>query len=539
MHVKNKIILIVFTLLSSISITFGAVGDDLRAVFAKAAAGEPICSVAIGGSITQGGQGWVDPWLRRVFPQSSVNIVNAGLSGTGSELGIFRLERDVISLQPDLVLIEFAVNDGGLSDEEAIRYNESIVVRLKQLPHPPAIVFVETAARHGSNRMRHEKVAAHYELVNIDLQLKLDEYIKKNGVSWDELMSDDVHPRKAGYELYWRWIGEALAPYLPRKGEKISTQITGKLPKPLSSRSLILDGKLLPLSGMNTPGWREESTLSNWWDRFCTGALASTSEQAPLSLHARGTHLGLFYLEDPAFGKFRVSVDGRSLTDIDSATRKWYAYRLLGKDLIPQRHSLLVQPLNDKTIKLVFLMVAGEQSASNELTPMGPATATVLKNFAWKSLSADMWQWTGPYGGETAEWPSADLQTEFPPEADAESIRWQSPANTGGSWIDFKKMTGLADRGVCYARTRLHGKGGKALFALTVDYYAKIWINGQLIKVVAGSHGISNVPVYFLAELKPGENEIFIKVHSGSLGFGVGLAYEEEFAPNLPPDVFI
>lgn len=68
----------------------GNTGDDLRAFFARAAAGEPVTAVALGGSITQGGRAWVDPWLKETFPKSRVSIFNAGISGTGSHLGIFR-----------------------------------------------------------------------------------------------------------------------------------------------------------------------------------------------------------------------------------------------------------------------------------------------------------------------------------------------------------------------------------------------------------------------------------------------------------------
>jgi hypothetical protein len=157
-------------ILLSLSVVAGAAefgrGRDLLPVFARAHAGQPLRAAAIGGSITQAGGGWLEPWLREQFPKAAVTMRNAGMSATGSALGVFRLERDVISAQPDLVLIEYAVNDGGTSDEDAIRYTESIVVRLKSLPHPPAIVFVEAAAKGGSKRHRHQRVAKHYGLLD-------------------------------------------------------------------------------------------------------------------------------------------------------------------------------------------------------------------------------------------------------------------------------------------------------------------------------------------------------------------------------------
>ena len=35
------------------------------------------------------------------------------MGGTGSDLGVFRLQHDVLRQRPDLVFIEFAVNDAG------------------------------------------------------------------------------------------------------------------------------------------------------------------------------------------------------------------------------------------------------------------------------------------------------------------------------------------------------------------------------------------------------------------------------------------
>ena len=86
-------------------------GTDIGDIFAAARSGQPLRYVAIGGSITQAGKGWIGDWLRGRFPRSSVTAVNSGMSATGSGLGVFRIDQDVIAYQPDLVAIEFCVND--------------------------------------------------------------------------------------------------------------------------------------------------------------------------------------------------------------------------------------------------------------------------------------------------------------------------------------------------------------------------------------------------------------------------------------------
>jgi acyl-CoA thioesterase-1 len=88
---------------------------------AKARRGEEICVAAIGGSITAGGLQTKDPknryiarvadWFTKTFPKAKVRFVNAGIGGTNSLYGAMRVQRDVLSKKPDLVIVEYAVND--------------------------------------------------------------------------------------------------------------------------------------------------------------------------------------------------------------------------------------------------------------------------------------------------------------------------------------------------------------------------------------------------------------------------------------------
>ncbi len=78
--------------------------------------------VFLGGSITQGARAsansntWaykVGEYLKKHFSDKDVKVNNSGVGGTGSMLGIFRLQKDVVAFQPDLVFVEYAVNDIG------------------------------------------------------------------------------------------------------------------------------------------------------------------------------------------------------------------------------------------------------------------------------------------------------------------------------------------------------------------------------------------------------------------------------------------
>ncbi len=49
--------------------------------------------------------------LSQLFPRAAVTVVNAGISGDNTEGGLKRLERDVLSEKPDLVIVSFGAND--------------------------------------------------------------------------------------------------------------------------------------------------------------------------------------------------------------------------------------------------------------------------------------------------------------------------------------------------------------------------------------------------------------------------------------------
>jgi len=84
----------------------------LAKIFAKARRGEPIRLGVIGGSITAGAiasspatsySGLLLTWWRKKFPNCAIDLINAGVGGTGSMYGSLRAGRDLLSSAPDLV----------------------------------------------------------------------------------------------------------------------------------------------------------------------------------------------------------------------------------------------------------------------------------------------------------------------------------------------------------------------------------------------------------------------------------------------------
>lgn len=65
---------------------------------------------------TEGYVGQLQAALNEMYPAGAVSMINAGVSGGSAAGGLERLDRDVLAHHPDLVIVNFALNDscGGM-----------------------------------------------------------------------------------------------------------------------------------------------------------------------------------------------------------------------------------------------------------------------------------------------------------------------------------------------------------------------------------------------------------------------------------------
>ncbi len=128
--------------------------ERLSKVIDKAKKGENVTLGFIGGSITQGAGAipinekcyakvFYEDFAKKYMNGGECIFVKAGVGGTPSELGMIRFERDVLrdgAAKPDLIVIEFAVNDEG-DETKGVCY-ESLVRKALALPWKPAVVLL-------------------------------------------------------------------------------------------------------------------------------------------------------------------------------------------------------------------------------------------------------------------------------------------------------------------------------------------------------------------------------------------------------------
>ncbi len=193
-------------------VTMGNVAR-LASVFERAEKGEKITASYIGGSLTQAGTtdingNWASgtsAWLERTFPAADIVHVNAGIGGTSSDYGASRLDAHVLKHDPDIVFVEFSVNDSSASDYYK-QSMDSIVRRCLAHGEDTAVVIVLAAnPGTGSDSFRqgrdmHKDLAEYYGLPVIDFNSGLHTGIDAGLFDFGVISVDGLHLNTWGYQ---------------------------------------------------------------------------------------------------------------------------------------------------------------------------------------------------------------------------------------------------------------------------------------------------------------------------------------------------
>jgi sialidase-1 len=330
----------------------------------------------LGGSITWGGK-WremVCDELRRRFPSTEFEFLNAGISSLGSTPGAFRFARDVLAHGPvDLLFEEAAVNDqtNGQTPQEAVRGMEGIV-RQARLANPAVdIVLLHFAdpdklalIRQGKQPpviQSHERVAACYQVPSIDLAREVTERIHAGEFTWEKDFRD-LHPSLFGHGVYFRSINRLFDAAWRRPLAADAKLQPYALPEPLDAKSYFHGCLVPPEQARVESGW---TLVPRWHPADKAGtragfvdvqALVAEQPGAVLRLRFAGTGVGLFVASGPDAGTVEYTIDGRLRGTRDLFTEwsdrlhlPWA--QVLVADLAPGDHELLVRVSPQKNAK--------------------------------------------------------------------------------------------------------------------------------------------------------------------------------------------
>ena len=188
----------------------------IKAAIQKAREGKDVSLAYIGGSITEGGgynpnsacyaEVSATAFAKKygVNEGKNVHFINAGMSGTPSDIGIIRYQRDVVgrlpkgSSHPDILFIEFAVNDSGCETKGGAY--EGLIRQALKSGSAVVLVFSVFNNLNRVEEMNYRKYGIKYDLPMISTADAIKDVYQEPGF-YEWFYNDTLHPNANGYKL--------------------------------------------------------------------------------------------------------------------------------------------------------------------------------------------------------------------------------------------------------------------------------------------------------------------------------------------------
>lgn len=339
----------------------------LASVMKRAEAGEHITVGVIGGSITQGSlasshancyaERFFEYWAEK-FP-GAVTGVNAGIGGTNSYLGVHRVDEQLLNAEPDVVIVEFSVND---TDKLMNKYSyDSLVRKILNSPSEPAVILLFTTQENGTSLQEvHREIGAAYDLPMLSYREAVYPEVAAGTLDWKKISPDNIHPNDAGHGL----IGQLLARYLDSVYEELDSIDTSDLSFTADpyTADYYANAKILGASEIipdEISGF-EQGTSKVYADLFPDNFI--TEGEGYLKFETECQCLGFFYLKqtDGKGGKYDVFVDGARKGSLDADfSGGWGNYgetrqMIIGKETEKHTVEIKLAEGSEKTALTIF-----------------------------------------------------------------------------------------------------------------------------------------------------------------------------------------
>ena len=314
------------------------VRDGLPNAFAKLKSGQQVRIGYLGGSITAQ-PGWRPKtlaWFQQQYPEADVSEIHAAIGGTGSDLGVYRLAHDVLRHEPDLLFVEFAVNDGGAQPERILKAMEGIIRQTWEHNAGTDICYAYTltegmlkdlqAGKYPRAASVMEQLADHYGIPSIHMGVEAAR-LEAEGKVIFRGPQPKTDAEKAALEGKVLFSGDGVHPY-PEGGHRLylaavvrameAIRDVGK-PQPHSLLEPLREdnwegARMVPLSQAHlSQEWRRLDPQTERLAKQFSGRLPEVwfadEPGAIITFRFRGTDVQMYDLLGPNCGQVIVTVD--------------------------------------------------------------------------------------------------------------------------------------------------------------------------------------------------------------------------------------
>ncbi len=184
-------------------------------LLARAEQGERLKVGFLGGSITQGSLAstpqrcyayLVYSWLKERFADAQWEYINAGIGATTSQFGAARVESDLLRHEPDLVFLEYSVND--TNNEFFQETFEGVVRKILTAESasthvsPALFMFNNVQYNDGVNAEEvHNEIGRAYDLPIVTMKASIYGEIAAGRLKAERITPDNLHPNDEGHKM--------------------------------------------------------------------------------------------------------------------------------------------------------------------------------------------------------------------------------------------------------------------------------------------------------------------------------------------------
>ena len=353
--------------LATAGLAAGVRDGSFASIDRRARNGEPLTVVFFGGSFTWGAnatdpqltsyRGRMMAYLRERYPRAPFTFYDAAIGGTGSDLGVFRLERDVLSRKPDLVFLDFMANDNYAGrDQVTCCFYETLLRRMLQEGIAVEQLYFGFKGQFGAaynlatvpRRTAYRQLAAAYQVAEGDLFPVMQDALTNGTLTLERAWGiDGGHPDDAGYALFFEAAKTGFE-------AAVKAGLAGSVPaRPLFGevtqiRRIRLADALLakgwrPLKTYRTALWFDGQS-SRWMGDVAGCDAKDGGAIAPLEVQFEGNVIGFFGESNQEGLGLQVRLDGGPLPYAKGKGENWPFAHTHGQGnlFIWRRHAALL-----------------------------------------------------------------------------------------------------------------------------------------------------------------------------------------------------
>ncbi len=320
----------------------------------------------IGGSITEGSSAEkmsgslqlsyvnrISNWFKGKYPEANIETVNSGVSDTGTNFGLFRLDRTLMNENghdmPDLVFVEYTSNDW-IYDTQSVDDLKSQIESLflniwKHNPYAEIVAVITIGDAESQNRQAYKLVCEHYGIPIIDVGVALRKKINEKIGTTNEsdgnyyYTVDNLHPSHYGYDIYMPEIEKSFNSYLDGiKTESNNLYPYGKNLPDAQNTDLILTPKILEADKLTYSGIFKKIASPFTCKMYNTGLkhenlpltenYLQANNRGMITAEFSGNTLGIMFLLNSNGIKMTYRIDGGAskTLKVDANNFGWQMY---------------------------------------------------------------------------------------------------------------------------------------------------------------------------------------------------------------------